>query len=215
MPERLFSLYLRQFDITGKVHVEKAPANLFSWEQYDRPGQDALERLCADAVRQTAPLIGLGDRGEIEYGFGSAGLIEDDWKEKISKVMTTAAYIFIIPSANAGTLWEIGEVKRKQLFWKTVVIMPPSSGAFSYAEEHGYKGVWEHASVACFREHGTKLPEYAASGALLRLDDISSIWYRRDLDNPDPRAIAKAINELMGQGSIWSRAFRNLLSSRN
>src|SRR5262249_13570850 len=152
----LFSLYLRPFDIEGKLLVEpqREYVSVFSWwGMVDRPGKDALERLLADAVKRTAPLVGLGSHGKIEFGFGSAGLAPD-WKDRVSKIMETASYIFVVPSAHEGTLWELGEIKKKGYFDKSVFIMPRVDPPFQYSGAQDYKQVWDEARAACEREHG-------------------------------------------------------------
>jgi hypothetical protein len=193
----LFYLYLRPFDTTGKFHIAARAPNLFNTEQYKRPGQNSLERVCADALKKIAPLIGLGGRGEIECGPGSAGLV-DDWRIKISQAMQTATFSFIIPSANEGTLWEFGEINSKQLFSKTIIIMPPSTGDFVFVGEDDYKTLWEAARTACSQRYGIDLPEYAARGALLPYDQRVFDWHRADIST-NPKVMLRSINWLMSK----------------
>ena len=190
-----FSLFLRPFDITGKLIIEKAPSNLFSWDQYDRPGTDALERMLADAVQPTSPLIGLGAHGDIEFGPGTAGFVPD-WKNNIADAMKDAAYIFIVPSANEGTLWEVGEIKNRDYVHKTVFIMPPTVSPFKFIGDGDYKEFWEAARTACAREHQIELPRYKPEGSLFLIDGKSAVR-EAAFQGFTPRPVAKAINGLM------------------
>src|SRR5262249_27589061 len=168
----------------------------------DRPGKDALERLLADAVKRTAPLVGLGSHGKIEFGFGSAGLAPD-WKDRVSKIMETASYIFVVPSVHEGTLWELGEIKKKGYFDKSGFIMPRVDPPFQYSGAQDYKQVWDEARAACEREHGIDLPEYVSSGALFRFDEQSRVCRVEGSLEARPREVAKAINKLREEPTDW------------
>lgn len=194
-PGTAFSLFLRPFDTTGKLKIEKAPGNLFSWEQYDRPGIDALERMLADAVADTARLIGLGTRGDVEFGPGTAGFVAD-WKSKVEQAAQSASYIFVVPSANEGTLWEIGLIKQRGYFAKSVFIMPPTVPPFKFDGVGEYKEVWKLARLACRSAHQIELPIYDSGGCMFLIDG-SAVVRKEPFDGFTPRDVAKAINKLV------------------
>lgn len=190
-----FSLFLRPFDVMGKFAIERPPANLFAWEQYDRPGLDALERVLADALKPTAPLEGLDGRGDVDFGPGTAGVVSD-WKASIEAAMKQAAYIFVVPSANKGTLWEIGEIKSRDYVNKAVFVMPPTVYPFKFVGIGRYEILWEAAREACAREHRIDIPTYKPEGCLFLIDGARSI---REVAfrGIEPEKVAKTINELM------------------
>lgn len=190
-----YSLFLRTFDLTGKMTLERPASNPFSWDQYDRPGKDALERLFADALARTAPLIGLGGHGDVELGPGLAGFIEN-WHERVENAMKHAAYIFVIPSANEGTLWEIGILKSQDYFEKTVFIMPPSVPPFKFTGDGQYKDFWEAARLTCASELHIELPPYREKGGIFLMKDRAPIR-GKSFAGFDPRSVARTINSLM------------------
>jgi hypothetical protein len=193
-PKGPFSLYLRAFGTSGKFRVESGPTNLFDWDQYDRPGLDVLERIFADAVKATAPLIGLDGRGDAEFGLGTAGLVTE-WKDKITRAMAAATYIFVVPASNPGIIWEIGEIKSKGHFAKAIFIMPPTEYPIKYEGEGAYQDTWENARAACLSEHGLSLPEYLATGAVFQIDPTTNAAVRlRGFDGLTPTKVAKTVN---------------------
>ena len=123
-----FSLYLRPFETSGALLIGTATGNLFDFDEYDRPGAEALERLFADAFKRTAPLLGLGAHGDVEFGLGTAGFVTN-WQKQIENAMAAATYILVVPSAKPGTLWEIGEIRARNFYFKSIFIMPPGANA--------------------------------------------------------------------------------------
>ena len=190
-----FSLFLRSFDITGKLKIERPASLPFMWDQYDRPGNDTLERLLADAVVRTAPLIGLGGHGDVEFGPGLAGFVED-WQGRVEKAMNEAAYVFIVPSANVGTLWEIGVLKNRGYLDRTIFVMPPSIPPFKFTGDGEYKDFWEAARIACANEHQMELPPYRPNGGLFQMGEKTATR-GKPFVGFEPRDVAKTINKLI------------------
>jgi hypothetical protein len=206
VPEQpyLFSLYLRPFDISGVFRIRPPPTDVFNWDQYDRPGDDALERLLADAVIRTAPLVGLGPRGDVEFGFGSAGFVAD-WKDKIRESMDAAAFVFVVPAANEGTLWEIGEIKSRSHFDKAIFIMPPTVAPFVCLSLRDYTCAWEGAREACARKHELRLPPYSPSGMLFQIaadsnGELGVVGV--EFKGSSPRKVARSINKLLSAARL-------------
>jgi len=143
-----FGLYLRAFMTTDKLHLK---------------GFD-LETLLAYSIAPTLPLVALGKPGE-HLGAGRILTSNEGWQEEILHLMEAARLILIIPSHRAGTLWEIGTLRNKGFFEKTIFIMPPElnfhGGLFS---EDWLK------TVGAARQVGVEFPAHRTSGAFFRLD---------------------------------------------
>ncbi|GJD66708.1 hypothetical protein [Methylobacterium frigidaeris] len=201
-----FSLFLRPFDISGIFVVRtESVLDLFAWNRYARPGIDALERVFADAYKPTSQLIGLGSRGELEFGLSTAGLVSE-WQKKIQSGMDLAYHIILIPSANAGTLWEIGELKARNHFHKTILVMPPTCNPFIYKGAKRYAQIWAEAKEACREKYGIILPMYCDTGALFCIGAHYSCTKIIDFPIGSPRRVAKGINSLISQTSHSSMA---------
>lgn len=190
-----FSLFLRPFDVMSKWSMEKPYVMPFFWDQYDRPGNDALERILSDAVARTAPLIGLGVHGSGDFGPGEGGFV-DGWRKRVEIAMNDAAYIFVVPAASAGTLWEIGVIRGRSYFHKTVFVMPPSIAPFKFNGDGEYKDLWEAARIACAEEHQMELPPYHEKGGLFLMNETRAIRGKA-FKRFEPRDVAKRINSLI------------------
>lgn len=188
------SLYLRPFETDGKFVVDRSYVNFFSWEIADRPGVDSIERVFADAFAKTAPLVGLGGRGDVEFGLGAAQLVAD-WKVKITNAITQVEYILIIPSTTDGTLWELSEVIRQVQLKKTIFIMPPTDRYFSYQGTKPYAEQWKEAAAEIKSSCALEIPTYDPAGKLFKMNLGGSIENWTEL-KPDPNGIVNAVNEL-------------------
>ena len=77
-------------------------------------------------------------------------------------IVEAATLCIVVPSANAGTRWEIEYVLDNNLLGKCCVFMPPAIGTFSYEAE------WRAAREVLAAR--LPMPEYQPSGALFRGD---------------------------------------------
>lgn len=188
------ALFLRPFDISGKFQLKRrsSPIDL---DSLTRPGADALERFLAESFESTAKLVGLGGRGDVEFGLSGAGLVEN-WQERIEAAMSGAAYILIVPASNPGTLWEVGQIKSRGYFAKTVFIMPPSVYPFEFVGAKHYAQQWNEACVACEEAHGLQLPPYDENGQLFQFDAPSLTRRAVPFSTASPRSLARSINAL-------------------
>ena len=191
------ALFLRPFGTDGCFTLEREAATPFDWDQYDRPDTDTLERMIADAFSRTCPLVGAGDKGGRDLGAATAGLL-DDWQPRISEAIRAASWIVLVPSANAGTLWEIGEILRSRALARTIFIMPPSEPPMSFLGTVPYGELWSRAARACAREHGLLIPPYDPAGRIFSLDPATRrVGREAGFDLRSPRALAAAINRVL------------------
>lgn len=139
---RPYSLYLRPFSSTGHVRIAIASRvykrgvlagpgrtydpELGSTELYKRYVTFAdFETELARVVEPLAPLIGLGRPGE-QIGAGRIESEHKDWRDKLALLAEHAMVIFLVPSTNAGTQWEMERIRdNARLLHKTVLFIPP------------------------------------------------------------------------------------------
>lgn len=186
------ALYLRPFNLSGKFEKSRVSAGIMddiTWK-----GAETLETYLAEACSGTLNFIGLGGRGGAQYGMAAAGEVEA-WQDKILTAMTSAAYIFLIPSDRPGTLWEIGQIRSAHLH-KTVFIMPPSMGSFQYTGKEPLGEVWTEAVAACREAYGLELPEYDPRGLLFRFDPKTQARTDVAFPHKNAKALTCAINQL-------------------
>jgi len=102
-----FSLYLRPFEITQAYRYRNPKfKSFFSPSAFQYKIADDFETLLAQALEHRLPLIGFGIPGEAS-GAGRITITDEVWKGKIERLMKTCSLIVVVPSSNAGTLWEV------------------------------------------------------------------------------------------------------------
>lgn len=185
---RPFSLYLRAFKKDGLFTWQRTPNNFFDMDYYDRPDIDSYERVLSDAVRKSAPLIGFGNRGGMQFGFGSAGRI-NLWQDQITTALQRASLVFVLPATSDGTLWEIGEIIRGGHLGKTVFLLPP-------LQQPEARDEWAQVRETLSHQYGLLIPP---------CQDGPGIFAMKSLDEKmtfepvqfEPRKLAVSINRLM------------------
>jgi hypothetical protein len=114
-----FTLYLRPFTSTGRVHiplksvvlkrgVTAGPATVYDpqlgmtsrFKRYVTFGD--FETALADFVHSKAPLVALGKPGE-QIGAGRIESTDEDRRAKFEQLATHAAAIVLVPSVRPGT----------------------------------------------------------------------------------------------------------------
>lgn len=195
-PVNAFFLYLRPFSSTNAYRLANDHLNLFSWELWERDGFDDLERVLSRTLRPTAEFIALGNPGE-HRGAGKVLTTEDEWRQAVSMLMRAARLIIVIPSHQAGTLWELNELKRQGHLSKSIFIAPPLDSAFFIpcAEENVLQN-WEKTQTAC-KEIGLALPKSAPDGVIFKLNPSGDLECISALPHPDPVAWMKAIQVII------------------
>ena len=176
------SLYLRPFDSTNRFVFEQVvqnnlgPAgNLINPDRRGRERQKDLERIYAEALQDIARLEAMGRPGEHEGAIRVESRDEDHvWKNKISYLMMECIPIFILPSSNQGTVWEMTRAKELGVLSKTIFIMP----AGDQNRNKEYREYWDYHAERLKVLLGVELPKYYSSGAWFRFDEN---WKVRDI----------------------------------
>jgi hypothetical protein len=137
-------LYLRPFASTGGVRVLRRVAKRKKgFQSYRGPdGQpnpsigfpyllqvvwNDFETLLEAALRPNGPLVALGRPGE---QLGAARIVSDEegWKELVHDLVRNAVLIFMLPSRDTGTDWELSLITAEPaLLRKTVFVIPGSA----------------------------------------------------------------------------------------
>lgn len=188
-----FALYLRPFKLDGALVLETSGRNLFSWENYDRPGDDTMERVLTDALARSLPLVGLGG-GTITSGFGGAGLM-DNWQSVILEAMQRAECIFYIPGDSPGALWEVEQLAESAIIGKTAFIMPPLVDVIQNEKTEDVSKKWARLGETILQISGLNIPEYDSSGLFFGFNRDLSLKKKVTIKKLEPRSLAKKINQ--------------------
>ena len=195
--DRNFALYLRPFELDGKITVNQIDRGLFSFENLDRPGVDPIERLLADALIKTYPTVALGVPVSEISGVGHVGLLTK-WQNAVVLLLHSAKLIVIVPSNNNSTLWEIKQVVQFGYLSKTVFLMPSKRRIYNYDRDCYIEEIWESARIAVKDKVCLDFPKYNASGAVFRFREADQSTIFHELNSwPTPRSFAKVVNKLL------------------
>ncbi|HEX2208249.1 MAG TPA: hypothetical protein VHG93_11255 [Longimicrobium sp.] len=159
-----FSLYLRSFAHDGFTRRKGFWWYVLAEGDVSLIDRETLELLISQRMRMRCPMIALGPPGD-KLGAGRLATSEAEWKEITLFLMDRARFIFIVPGASEGVLWEIRHLARDH-YAKTRYIMPPAKfmGDAARAEE-----LWDEARLPCI-PRGIDLPRYDPRGAQLIMD---------------------------------------------
>lgn len=165
------TLYLRPFQSTDafRYRTDKR-AGIGTPEFYERELEQDLERLLAEAMEDTAPLVALGQPGE-HYGAGRLTSSDQDWKDKVISLANAAKYIVILPAHNEGTLWEVGWLKSSDNLARTMFVMPPLPDRNNF----DLGSFWNKTVQEIMNRHQLALPEYRDGGALFRFNRFGRV----------------------------------------
>jgi hypothetical protein len=157
-----FSLYLRSFAHDGFTRRKGFWWYVLAEGDVSLIDRESLELLISQRMRMRYPMIALGLPGE-QLGAGRLTTSEAEWREITLFLMDRAQFIFIVPGASEGVLWEVRHLARHH-HAKTRYIMPPAKfmdGNATRAEE-----LWDEARLPCI-PRGIDLPRYDPRGAQL------------------------------------------------
>ncbi len=164
-PVPRFVLYLRPFASTDAIadtdtHVIHAGDPAMVTAATERLEFEAqIER----AVRPIGQLVALGAPLEHE-GAGRILTSEDRWRDEAAALMDAATLIILLPSPNAGTLWEVDQLVGTDRMRKTIVIDPPNAAS----ERPDYDPAAEWSNIEReFAFRGYTLPPDARQGQLV------------------------------------------------
>lgn len=151
--------------------------------------------MLSDALAASLPVVGLGRRRGASLGFSAVGYVED-WKPVISRSIQRAELVFVLPSDNAGTQWEIGEIVSLGALKKTVFVMP--SAAYLKTTEKKFRDKWNAGVQKLCNECGLQLPEYSAQGMLFSMTDDGVQASRKASFSPEsPRTLAVCLQHFL------------------
>ena len=165
-PETPFVLYLRPFSSTDALQETKVSAvQVQTGTKHIIIGTDKLEfeTQIERAVRPIGTLVGLGDPLEHE-GAGRIPVSDETWQDTITKLMTHAELIVMLPSPDGGTRWEVDTLLKSNRMEKTVIVDPPN--AASRRKDYDPVSEWNEARDV-FAGHGYTLPEDLPEGQLV------------------------------------------------
>lgn len=177
-----FALYLRSFQVTGKLPTGRKDTDTRLGTNPFMPGDPIdFETELAEALEKEMPLYGLGLPGE---HIGAGRILTDDatWQAKAQALIRDAELVILIPSARSGTLWEIRHILDNGYETKTIFVMPDVSSTDDARLERSAK-----ETIDGFREDrrkllelGVVLPQYQG-GTVFMLDAQGRMQAARSL----------------------------------
>jgi len=145
-----YSLYLRPFFTDGHL-TDNEGLRTFSFdvtEIADVGQKHDLERACAQALEDSAPLISLG-RPNARLGAGRIETADENWKALFDQLVIHAARLIMVPIGQPATLEEVKTIAATpDLLAKTVFVRPADrrSSKFTFKPDPTVKsvrGMWE------------------------------------------------------------------------
>jgi hypothetical protein len=137
-----FFLYLRPFASTGGVQIVRSVSeqirgrasylirdprvNILDTRTVDIRWDD-LETLLARYLERYGSLIGLGRPGE-NVGAGRIAPNDEDWQEMVRGLAVNARLLFLLPSMDDGTRWEMDLVFAQPILLRKSIIIVPGTG---------------------------------------------------------------------------------------
>lgn len=121
-----------------------------------------LEELLQRGIKPYGALIALGRPGEA-IGSGRVSSDEEHWQEAVMQLGARARGYIVMPSANSGTLWELGWLKEAKGFRGCLFLMPGKSPGFSGSE------FWARASSGLAQT--LKLPRFRGPPSMFCYDN--------------------------------------------
>lgn len=118
-----FILYLRPFAVTNSLRNTTVDSILAA------SGLD-LEARIVDALAQWAPVIALGQPGEV-WGAGRLQVDEQEWQGVMEFAFGAADIILVVPGDQPGIKWELNLLKSKALLSRSIFVRPPWSRMFN------------------------------------------------------------------------------------
>jgi len=121
----VYFLYLRPFKIDNRLEVENMGYEHEPWvpQSYGEFPSFAFEAVLVENLNRLCRTIALGKSGKA-LGFGRFYTEDNTWKRYFKFFAYFAKIIFIIPSYTSNTVWEINWLKKKNLLYKCIFIMP-------------------------------------------------------------------------------------------
>src|SRR6266567_1547737 len=127
-----YSVWLRPFNSTGRCWViARSREYKFKTEGDAMAGWHLeftdLETLLAAVIEAIAPLIALGTSGE-QVGAGRVDTTERSWRGAYILLARSAHAVFLLPSLQSGTQWELKFLLNEQeLIRRVIFVIPPDT----------------------------------------------------------------------------------------
>ncbi len=186
-----FSIYLRPFIISDKIHVTKSlprfnPLSITTFYNHDYYDSD-FESIIAATVERFGLLVALEmDENKNIIGFGKTYIKNKNWKKEIAKIVTLSSLIVTIPiivHEDSGTLWEIQYLSENELLYKTIFIMPPQQGSSIKLMD-----TWNTSKSIIEKKTGITIPGYTPLGAIFNIGTHKSVcgieYLNLEFNNP-------------------------------
>ena len=191
-----FSLYLRAFEVTGRMQRSASPA--FGMDFRGEDSQTDFETELAEAVENDIPLVGLGTPGEF-VGAGRVPSTAETWQSDVAALAAQALVIFVLPSGRNSVLWEIDWILANKLLPKTIFVLPAGrflAGLMRKSDgEFDWKGTWGQI-VAAAAERKIHFPDYHKDGQLFTLRADGSMKAQTSLrGHVEAMAVARVVND--------------------
>jgi hypothetical protein len=156
--ESHFFLYLRPFDSAGAIYVPQRAQALRAHRTTGYEGRTQivwsdLEALIAGALAGAGPLVGVGRQDD---NFGAARIkaariraarvvsADESWRELVLKLMHNAMAIYMLPSGQSGTTWELDRIVENPLLRaKTIFVIPGTSDQIASISSSATKRIYE------------------------------------------------------------------------
>lgn len=184
-------LYLRPFELTDQMHFKNPqPAGMMTPEYYSQDATLDLETLLAEELMMSTPLVALGEPGE-HVGAGRLFSCEEDWRQSVQTMAHAVNRILILPSANAGTQWELQWLRNANLFGKCYFLMPPDPDNY----DSDMAKYWSDTAKQ-LKEIGIDLPNYNPQGQIYTVDQHGHFDEGRSINLLVEGSFYDAINSL-------------------
>jgi hypothetical protein len=166
--KRPYVCLLRSFRSMRRLWVANAfqPDDPDIWPLITEPRLLTVEAIFTRALGTKFSFLTVGGgydilgMGRINVSHGSAPVTEDSWKEHVQRVLDMSTYVLLQPDTTAGVEWEIGEISRRGMMDRTIIIMLPYSVDESAALRWGSLKQLDHQTTKV-------LPHYRPDGGLV------------------------------------------------
>lgn len=218
---RRFALYLRAFDTTGQIrrghrhtfaHRFGAVLKYFlgeMWTTLTRSKKDTseqyaqlfvgrrnhaeIEAAISYDLRTEMPFLALG-KVDGKDGAGKLTTSDEEWKSTVEILIANAERIFCVPDDNAGTLWELSQLRSANAIERTIFIMP--SAKMMPERSDTYPLEWQ-AMAALAKPHGLHFPTYNPDGVFFALDADGNVDYSISFSLGSPGTFSHIHDELI------------------
>jgi hypothetical protein len=208
-PNARFSIFLRPFSREPSISVtfgenkeEVIDIGPVENKVFGGPGRtghlhpnSSLPAFLQELTTSFAPLVALNAKPRRSYldGPGRVRFKDSEWKEGVLKLIAEAFCIFILPSNNKGTLWELEQIASCPDFLRKTIFFMPSSDNCKY-----YRS-WMRTCDDIEKVTGLSLPTSTSMkpGAFFTFDKRSQVKVLLRLDRITPEYVTEFIRYVL------------------